>query len=325
MDLGSKKRIAVLAGGYSGEAVISLQSAATVIENLDKNLFEPVLVRIDPESWWVVDEKNGNPLIDKRDFTFSNSEGKQISFDAIFLMVHGTPGEDGILQKYFEELNLPFTTGSSESVSGTFNKFKTTSKLRDAGFVVGASELSDVGHETIISNVGFPCFVKPNQGGSSLGISKINSLEELDPAIEAARNTGTDSIIVEALLEGREFSMGVVPGANNEAIAMPITEIITENEFFDYEAKYEGSSEEITPADISDAQRTIMQESGVKAYKLLGCRGMVRIDFILVDAEKPAILEVNTVPGFSKMSILPQQIEAAGISIKDMLTRVINS
>ena len=122
MDLGSKKRIAVLAGGYSGEAVISLQSAATVIEHLDKNLFEPVLVRIDPESWWVVDEKNGNPLIDKRDFTFSNSEGKQISFDAIFLMVHGTPGEDGILQKYFEELNLPFTTGSSESVSGTFNK-----------------------------------------------------------------------------------------------------------------------------------------------------------------------------------------------------------
>ena len=325
MDKGvSKKNIAVLAGGYSGEAVISIQSAATVMENLDCDLFNPILVRIDKDRWWV--DVEGSPSIDKATFTYS--DGK--SFDAVFIMVHGTPGEDGILQKYFEELQLPFTTGSSESVSGTFNKFSTTSKLRDAGFNVGDSVIIDAEKaikqsdlDSILYTVSLPCFVKPNQGGSSLGISKVKRSSDLNSAIDSARNTGCPSIIVESLLEGREFSMGVIPAEDGTPVAMPITEIVSENEFFDYQAKYEGASDEITPADLEENARRAISEAGVKAYELLGCRGMVRLDFILVEGSTPAILEVNAVPGFSKMSILPQQLECAGIQIKGVLSRVL--
>ena len=326
MDKGPlKKNIAVLAGGYSDEAVISIQSATTVIENLDRDLFNPILVRIDKDRWWV--DVDGSPSIDKETFTYSGGK----SFDAVFIMVHGTPGEDGILQKYFEELHLPFTTGSSESVSGTFNKFKTTSKLRDAGFKVGDSIIIDAKRavkqsdlDLFLSTVSLPCFVKPNQGGSSLGISKVKIAEELNSALQSARSTGCPSIIIESLLEGREFSMGIIPSKNGTPVAMPITEIVSENEFFDYQAKYEGASEEITPAYLEENVRKAISDAGVKAYELLGCKGMVRIDYILVDGRCPAILEVNAVPGFSRMSILPQQLECAGIQIKEMLSRVLN-
>ncbi len=319
-----KKKIAVLAGGYSGESVISILSAEMVMDNLDRDLFNPTLVRIDKNRWWV--DIEGSPSIEKETFTYLDRK----SFDAVFIMVHGTPGEDGILQKYFEELQLPFTTGSSISVSRTFNKFVTSSKLRNAGFNVGDSVIIDAKKpvqqsnlDLILSSISLPCFVKPNQGGSSLGISKIKRAEELKSAIEYARNTGTPSIIVESLLQGREFSMGVIPSENGTPVAMPITEIISENEFFDYQAKYEGASDEITPADLEENVKRAISDTGVKAYEFLGCRGMVRIDFILVDGSSPAILEVNTVPGFSKMSILPQQIESAGINIKDILSRVL--
>lgn len=323
----SRKKVAVLAGGYSGEAVISMQSAATVMEHLDRNLYDPLLVQIDKDNWWV--HTDDYPSIKKEDFTFINHSGDLVKFDSVFIMVHGTPGEDGILQEYFEKLNIPITTGSSYSVSGTFNKFGTTSKLRDAGFKVGdsieidsLSEASSHNYLEISQKIGLPCFVKPNQGGSSLGISKILKVEDLQDAVQSAIDTGCPSVIIESLLEGREFSMGVIPDKDGDPTAMPITEIVTENEFFDYEAKYEGASDEITPADLEERFAEKMQESGVKAYKLLGCRGMARIDFILCEDE-PAILEVNTVPGFSKMSILPQQLKCAGISIKEMLTRVL--
>ena len=321
----NKQRIAVLAGGYSGEAVISLQSAANVMEHLDRNLFDPILVRIDSDRWWA--DVDGQPSINKSTFTYAQNDIDH-SFDAVFIMVHGTPGEDGILQKYFEHLSIPFTTGSSESVTGTFNKFATTSKLRKAGFTVGNSVIlnsnDDADVSNIEENVGFPCFVKPNQGGSSLGISRVDKIEDLKGAIDLAKCTNCESIIIESLLEGREFSMGVVPSEDGTPIAMPISEIVTENLFFDYQAKYEGASDEITPADISEYQKAQIQATGIAAYKLLGCRGMVRLDYILVDGNKPAILEVNTVPGFSKISILPQQLAHCGISINEMLTRVLN-
>lgn len=325
----SKKRIAVLAGGYSGEAVISFQSAATVMENIDTDLFSPTLVRIDVDRWWV--DVEGKPSIDQADFTYFDAFGEKNKFDAIFIMVHGIPGEDGILQKYFENLGLPFTTGPSNSVTGTFNKFKTTSRLRNAGFRVGDSilisssdNIDSMKLESIISEVGLPCFVKPNQGGSSLGISRIDNPNELEPAIISARDTECDYIIIESLLEGREFSMGVVPNNDGTPKAMPITEIVTDNLFFDFEAKYEGASEEITPAEIPEEQKLKMQDVGVQVYDLLGCKGMVRIDFILKNGTDPAILEINSVPGFSKMSILPQQLEFEGISIKSILTRILN-
>lgn len=322
-----RKRVAVLAGGYSGEAVISMQSAATVMEHIDRDLYDPLLVQIDKDKWWV--HTDGNHSINKDDFTFTNSSGGSVGFDSVFIMVHGTPGEDGILQEYFEKLNIPITTGSSVSVSGTFNKFGTTSKLREAGFKVGDSveldalkDVSNHNYSEISQKIGLPCFVKPNQGGSSLGISKVSVIEELQVAVQSAKDTGCPTIIIESLLEGREFSMGVIPNENGEPMAMPITEIVTDNEFFDYEAKYEGASDETTPADLDHNFAVKMQDAGVRAYKLLGCKGMVRIDFILC-GEESAILEVNSVPGFSKMSILPQQLQCAGITIKTMLTRVL--
>ena len=325
----SKKHIAVLAGGYSEEAVISFQSASTVMENINTELFTPTLVRIDSDRWWA--DVEGNPSVDQTTFTFSDSFGTTHKFDAVFIMVHGTPGEDGILQKYFENLGLPFTTGSSESVKGTFDKFGTTTRLRKAGFTVADSVIlksSDIVDssklDSMVSKVGLPCFVKPNEGGSSLGISRVDHIENLEKAIISAFETECDLVLIESFLEGREFSMGVIPLDNGSPISMPITEIVTDNPFFDYEAKYEGASDEITPADITDTQKEQMQDVGLKTYDLLGCKGMVRVDFILVDGDKPAILEINSVPGFSKMSILPQQLEFAGITAKEMITMVLN-
>jgi D-alanine-D-alanine ligase len=331
MSSTTTKTIAVLAGGYSGEAVISIQSAATVMEHLDRDLYSPLIVRIDKNRWWVDLGDGESSDIDRTDFSWRCSMGEKQYFDAIFIMVHGTPGEDGILQEYFEGLELPFTTGSAESVTGTFNKFSTTNKLRDAGFSVGDAVLVDssevVGDELIgrvLSEVGMPCFVKPNKGGSSLGISRVDEIEGLGAAIELAKSTSCESIIIEELLQGREYSLGVVPGKDGKPEALPLTEIITDNVFFDYNAKYEGASQEITPADLSTENAGKIQEMAMEAYNLLGCRGLVRIDFILV-GDEPAILEVNGVPGFSKMSILPQQLESAGISIKEQLTRVLKS
>lgn len=320
-----KLNVAVLAGGYSGEAEISLKSATTVLENLDLDRFTPTLVHIDEENWWVESlETPGLNLgtIDKSTFTWNDSSGATHSFDVAYIIVHGTPGEDGIIQAYLENLQIPFTTGPSESVTLTFNKHAATSLLRTHGFLVADSTVINDASEPL-PTVDYPCFVKPNSGGSSLGISKVGTPAELAPAVKAAFDTGCPSVIIESLLDGREFSMGVVPSDSGTPLAMPITEIVTENEFFDYEAKYLGASDEITPADINEDSRIAMQEAGERAYKVLGCAGMVRIDFILVEG-KPYILEVNTVPGFSKVSILPQQLDCAGISISDMLTRVIS-
>ena len=329
--MSEKLKVAVLAGGYSGESVISIKSAATILEHIDRERFTPTLVHIDEKCWWVENaEGNKAGEIEKSNFTWTDSLDQTHSFDIAYIIVHGTPGEDGIIQAYLEDLNIPFTTGSSASVKGTFDKFATTSLLRENGFTVGSSIVVDdaslIGEPLttkITSQVGYPCFIKPNNGGSSLGISKVGTAADVDTALRLAFDTGCSSVIVESLLEGREFSMGVVPSSTGVPTAMPITEIVTDNEFFDYEAKYEGASDEITPASIPESAKRLMQETGEKAYKLLGCHGMVRIDFILVNDEIPAILEVNTVPGFSSVSILPQQLAHAGIPIKDMLTRVL--
>ena len=323
--------IAVLAGGYSGESVISLKSADTIMENIDRSIFSPLLVKIERGNWWV--ESDGDSYdIDKKDFTWIDQFGKKNAFDSIFIMVHGTPGEDGIIQQYFENLKIPFTTGSSESVKGTFNKFLTTKALRNDGYtvadaveVLNSEILSKDDYERIGDKVHFPCFVKPNYGGSSLGISRIDRQEDLASAIDFAFKTECSSVLVESFLDGKEYSMGIIPNENHSPFAMPITEIITENLFFDFEAKYEGASREITPADISTSVKSQMQSIGIEIYSLLKCRGMVRIDYILVEGDQIAVLEINSVPGFSKMSILPQQLSEAGISIQEMITRVIMS
>ena len=329
----NKPNIAVLAGGYSGEYDISIQSAAEILEHIDTSRFSPIIVILESEeSWWVVHSDGRRSNIDKSNFTWLNSSGDTQTFDVAFIMIHGTPGEDGLLQKYFENLNIPFTTGSSDSVSTTFNKYLTNNKLRKEGLLVAKSYLIEKGNllgqdelNNILQLIPPPCFVKPNHGGSSLGVSKVLTKDDILPSIHHAFKTGTPSVLIESLLTGKEFSVGVVPGDDSSPIAMPITEIISENEFFDYEAKYEGASQEITPAEISPELADKIQLNALQAYESLNCRGMVRVDFIVVEENRPAILEINSVPGFTRMSLLPQQLAHAGINVKDLLSRIIES
>jgi D-alanine-D-alanine ligase len=329
----NKPNIAVLAGGYSGEYDISIQSAAEILEHIDTSRFSPIIVILESEeSWWVVHSDGRRSNIDKSNFTWLNSSGDTQTFDVAFIMVHGTPGEDGLLQKYFENLNIPFTTGSSDSVSTTFNKYLTNNKLRKEGLLVAKSYLIEKGNllgqdelNNILNLIPLPCFIKPNHGGSSLGVTKVLTKEDILPSIYNAFKTGTPSVLIESLLIGKEFSVGVVPGDDSSPIAMPITEIISENEFFDYEAKYEGASQEITPAEISNELADKIQLNALQAYESLNCRGMVRVDFIVVEENRPAILEINSVPGFTKMSLLPQQLAHARINVRDLLSRIIES
>lgn len=328
-----KPHVAVLAGGYSGEYGISLQSAHEVLRHIDTSRFSTTLVTIESEdSWWIEHTDGRRYNIELSSFTWLDSLGDRQSFDAAFIVVHGTPGEDGVLQTYFENLHIPFTTGSSESVARTFNKYHANQTLRQEGMLVANSYIVEQGKpvnqselKKILQVISPPCFVKPNHGGSSLGVSKVLTQEELPTAIYNAFKTGTPSVLIESLLMGREFSVGVIPGAQSILKALPVTEIISDNEFFDYQAKYEGKSQEITPAEISNELAEKIREIAIKAYETLNCRGMVRVDFIVVEEELPAILEINSVPGFTTMSLLPQQLEHADINIQDLLSRIIET
>lgn len=323
-------KIAVLAGGYSGEAAISIKSAATIVHNIDCSKYTPYTVRIDKDRWWVELDENTSADIDRDSFTWKDSEGIQNTFDAAFIMVHGTPGEDGILQKYFETLKIPFSTGASDSVRLTFNKFKANKTLRAKGILVADS--IEIKREEVLSEsrltdiaqiVNMPCFVKPNKGGSSLGVTRVENTMHLRAAIECAFDTQCPSVLIESLLEGPEFSVGVIPDENGASIVLPVTEIKSENAFFDYAAKYEGKSQEITPAEISSASTAIIQETVMKATEILRCKWMVRVDIILVKGEKPAVIEINSVPGFTNESILPQQLSYAGIEIPEVISRIL--
>lgn len=324
-------KIAVLAGGYSGEAAISVKSASNIVHNIDTSKYTPYTVRIDRDLWWVEVDGNTRFDIDRESFTWKDLEGVRNTFDAVLIMVHGTPGEDGILQKYFETLGIPFSTGCSDSVSLTFNKFKANNTLRAKGICVAESieiKREEVLSETRLSEIAqivrIPCFVKPNKGGSSLGVTRVENTMNLRAAIEFAFDTECPSVLIESLLEGREFSVGVVPDEKGTPMVLPVTEIKSENVFFDYAAKYEGRSQEITPAEISSASQAMIIATVVKATEILKCKGMVRVDIILVNEENPAVIEINSVPGFTNESILPQQLSCAGIEITEMISRILD-
>jgi len=323
-------KIAVLAGGYSGEAAISVKSASNIVHNIDTSKYTPYTVRIDRDLWWVEVDGNTRFDIDRESFTWKDLEGVRNTFDAVLIMVHGTPGEDGILQKYFETLGIPFSTGCSDSVSLTFNKFKANNTLRAKGICVAESieiKREEVLSETRLSEIAqivrIPCFVKPNKGGSSLGVTRVENTMNLRAAIEFAFDTECPSVLIESLLEGREFSVGVVPDEKGTPMVLPVTEIKSENVFFDYAAKYEGRSQEITPAEISSASQAMIIATVLKATEILKCKGMVRVDIILVNGENPAVLEINSVPGFTDESILPQQLRCAGIEIPELISRIL--
>lgn len=316
------KRIAVVCGGYSGESVVSMKSASMVMENIDRSLYDPIKIVIGQHRWCAETEV-GEVEVDKNDFTVTVN-GEKLKFDGVFMIVHGTPGEDGLMQGYFSMLNIPVTTGGVLNMALTFNKKQTTRTLGSMGYRVAKSmvlkRLEPYSASFVLQNVGLPCFVKPNCGGSSIGTSKVNVPEELHLALDKAFHED-DEVIVEEFIEGTEVTSGVIMW-EGKVTALPITEIVSKKEFFDFEAKYQGASEEITPARIDQAVYLRIQQTSEDIYRKLDCAGMIRIDYLIREGEH-FVVEVNTVPGFSAASIIPQQAAVAGIDKKALISAVL--
>lgn len=317
------KNIAIIMGGYSSEYKISLISGNVVYKFLDKTKYNGYCVHIFKEKWVYVDADNNEFPIDKNDFSI-NVNGTKIVFDCVFNAIHGTPGEDGLMQAYFELLEIPQTSCDYYQAALTFNKRDFLSVLKPYGIKSATSYYLNKGDviktSEIVNTVGLPCFVKPNKGGSSFGISKVKTEAELPIAIEFAYQEDNE-IIIESFLDGMEVTVGVI-NYKGEIIVLPITEIVSENDFFDYEAKYQGKSQEITPARISDEMTKKVGEIAKRAYELLKMKGFSRTEFIIVNDE-PFMLEMNTVPGLTPESLIPQQAEAAGISLTDLFSNSI--
>ncbi len=320
-----KKKIALITGGYSGEAVISYKSADTIEKNLDTEKWETYKIDINPQGWYYMAPGDEKIPVDKNDFSI-NIDGNKIKFDAVLVGLHGTPGEDGKLQGYFDTLNIPYTSCDTATSALTFNKRYTVAVASFAGMHVARSmhlfKHIRVAPETILKELKLPVFVKPNNGGSSIGMSKVKEAGALQAALDKAFRED-DQVLVEEFIKGRELTIGVFK-SKGEVIALPITEIIAKNEFFDYEAKYEGASEEITPAQVDESIAEKIRTEARKAYSIFNCNGLIRIDFIYDEASgHPYMLEINTVPGQSEASIVPQQVVAMGWTLKQFYSALL--
>ena len=313
-----RPRVAVIMGGYTSEHNISMKSGAVVMAHIDRDAYEVYAVHIDKDVWLV--EINGNwKPIDISDFSCDD-----IKFDVVFNAVHGRPGENGEIQKYFDSLGIPYTGCSAQLSSLTYNKYKTLEFLEPHGIAMAKRIVliakDRINTDEIVSTLGLPCFVKANQAGSSFGVSKVDKKEDLSKAIEFALKED-NTILIESFLEGIEVSIGVITYQDSVRVLAP-TEIVTENGFFDFSAKYEGKSAEITPARLTDAQHDALQRAAKKVYTTLGMKGLSRSDFILV-GDTPHFLEINTVPGLTEESLLPQQAKHAGISLKELFSNAL--
>lgn len=310
-------------GGFSAEREISIKSGKVVLKHLDPEKYETFGIDIDRENWYCTDANGHKHLVNRHDFSIEIN-GSKTRFDVVFNAIHGSPGEDGLLQAYFELLQIPQTSCDFYQAALTFNKRDLLSVLRPYDVKTAESYYINKGDAidtaAIVSKVGLPCFVKANRSGSSFGVYKVKSLEELAPAIANALEVDTE-ILIESFLDGREVSVGVIK-YKGETIVLPITEIISENEFFDYEAKYLGQSSEVTPADIPDDWAQKVSVVAKKVYEALQMKGFSRSEYIFVDGE-PHLLEVNTVPGLTEQSLLPQQAEKAGISLQELFDNAI--
>lgn len=313
----AKKHIAVAMGGYSSEFDISLQSGKIVCENLDRNKYHVHAVHITKQGWFYLPENGDRKTIDRSNFSFENN-GEKIVPDAIFNTIHGTPGEDGYMAAYWELLGIPQTSAGFYQAALSFNKRDCLSVLKHFGIHCANSYYinkgTDYDLEAIVLSTGLPCFVKPNRAGSSFGISKVNDMEDLQPAIEKAFTEDTE-VLIETALVGTEVSVGTYR-KDGEIIVLPVTEIVSENDFFDYEAKYLGKSQEITPARISDEETQTVQLEAKKVYHLLNMTGVSRSEFIIQDGV-PYFLETNTTPGLSSESIVPKMVKETGMSLSE--------
>ena len=319
-----KKNIAVICGGDSREFNISVKSADQILSLINKDKYNVFPVTLKKNVWKAKNTEGIEFPIDLNDFSILYDK-KKIRFDYAFIIVHGTPGENGILQSYLDIQKIPYNTGKVLSSALSFNKYACKVFLKNFGILSAESILLKKGIENsntqILETVGLPCFVKPNNGGSSYGTSKVNKTEELENAIKEAFKDD-DEVIVESYVKGTELSCGLLK-TKKEEIIFPVTEIISKNEFFDYEAKYtDGKSDEITPANISEEIHKKCRQLSSEIYDYLNCRGIVRVDFIL-KGNQLFFLELNSIPGMSKESIIPKQIKAAGMKMEDIIEKVI--
>lgn len=318
-----KKNIAIIMGGYSSEYEISLKSGQVVYETLNPEQYEAYRIHIFKDKWVYVDPNNIEFPIDKNDFSVTIN-GNKITFDCVFNAIHGTPGEDGFMQGYLELLKIPHTSCTMYQAALTFNKRDCLSVLKPYGIKTAASYFVNQGDvidvDKIVAKVGLPCFVKANKAGSSFGVTKVYKKEAIYNALDVAFKED-DEVIIESFLDGTEVSVGVIT-YKGKVTVLPITEIVSNNDFFDYKAKYLGESQEITPARLSKIEEEKVNKVAKQVYEVLRMKGFSRSEYIFKDGE-PHLLEVNTVPGFTRASILPQQAKAAGISLPELFGNAI--
>ena len=321
-----KRTIAIVAGGDSSEFPVSLRSAQGLYSFMDKEKYTVYIVEMKGLCWEAVLPDGNKTAVDRNDFSFLLNREK-ITFDFAYIIIHGTPGENGLLQGYFDLLHIPYSTCDVLASALTFNKFALNHYLQGFGIRISDSLLvrkgSDISDQDVIEKIGLPCFIKPNEGGSSFGVTKVKTAEQIRPAIEKAIHE-SDEVMVEAFMAGTEITCGCYKTRTKEVV-FPITEVVSKNEFFDYAAKYDGESQEITPARLDDDTTRRVKTLTSAIYDILGCEGIIRVDYIITEGGKINLLEVNTTPGMTATSFIPQQVRAAGLDMKDVLTDIIEN
>ena len=321
-----KRKIAIIAGGDTSEFQVSLRSAQGVLSFIDSNKYDLFIVEMEGLRWEVNLADGTKRPIDRNDFSFTHNEEKTV-FDFAYITIHGTPGEDGRLQGYFDMLRIPYSCCGVLAAAITYDKFACNQYLKGFGMRVAESILlrqgQTISDADVVEKVGLPCFIKPSLGGSSFGVTKVKVAEQIQPAIVKAFSEAQE-VVIEAFMEGTEITCGCYK-TKEKSVIFPITEVVTDNEFFDYDAKYNGQVDEITPARISDDLTIRVQALTSAIYDILGCSGIIRVDYIISTENKINLLEVNTTPGMTATSFIPQQIAAAGLDIKDVMTDIIEN
>lgn len=321
-----KRNIAIVAGGDSSEIVISLKSADGIYSFIDKDKYNLYIAIVKRDEWAVILPSGEHAPIDKNDFSFKQ-DGKVVHFDFAYITIHGTPGEDGRLQGYFDLIGLPYSSCGMLVSALTFNKYVCNHYLHGFGIGIANSlhlfKGDVISDDEVVEKLGLPIFVKPNDGGSSFGITKVKEKSALRPAIERAFSEGRE-VIMESFIEGTEVTCGCYK-ADGKEVVFPLTEVVTDNEFFDFDAKYNGEVDEITPARISAELTEKIQRQTLRIYDILGAKGLIRVDYIIPSDGEPVLLEINTTPGMTATSFIPQQVRAAGLDIKDVMSDIIEA
>ncbi len=326
-----KRNIAIVCGGDSSEHDVSMRSAQGLYSFFDKERYNVYIVDVKGNDWHVEFEDGNVAPIDRNDFSFIGEDGKAVVFDYAYITIHGTPGENGIMQGYFDLIHLPYSTSGVLVEAMTFNKYVLNNYLRAFGVRVADSILLRLGEDydekAVEQRLGMPVFVKPAADGSSFGVSKVKNADQLAPALRVAFME-SDEVMIEGYMKGTEISIGCYK-TREKSVVFPATEVVTKNEFFDYDAKYNGQVQEITPARIADATAKKVAEETSRIYDILHCNGIIRIDYIITkDAEGNDVvnmLEINTTPGMTPTSFIPQQVRAAGLDIKDVLSDIVEN